>query len=77
LYSVEHDIEAHWNSIGRGKLQACARIRKISNGTIKLWRFGAEYDLRGFQHTLAKDSTFFLHGWKPRIESGLGDLGSR
>jgi hypothetical protein len=38
LYSVEHDIEAHWNSIGRGKLQACARIRKISNGTIKLWR---------------------------------------
>jgi len=44
--SVEHDIEAHGNSIRRGNLQARARIRKISNGTIKLRRFVAEDDLR-------------------------------
>jgi hypothetical protein len=45
--SVEDDIEAHWNSICRGNLQARTRIRKISNGAIKLWRFVAEDNLRG------------------------------
>jgi hypothetical protein len=57
--SVEHDIEANGNSIGRGNLQARARIRKISNGTIKLWRFVAEDDLRGLQYAFANDRSFF------------------
>jgi len=59
--SVEDDIEAHGNSIRRGKLQARARIRKVSNGTIKLWCFVAEDDLRGLQHALAGGGSFFLH----------------
>jgi len=75
--SVEHDIEAHWNSVGRGNLQARTCIRKISNGTIKLWSFVTEDDLRCLQHALAEDSPFFLHDWKPKIESGLGDLVNR
>jgi hypothetical protein len=52
--SVEHNIEAHWNSICRGKLQARARIRKIPNGAIKLWRSVAEDDLRGLQYAFAE-----------------------
>ena len=60
--SVEHDIETHGNAICRGKLQACARIRKVPDGTIKLWRFVAEDDLRGLQYAFAEGGSFFLHG---------------
>jgi hypothetical protein len=38
------------------------RIRKIPNGTIKLWRFVAEDDLRVLQYAFAEGSSFFLHG---------------
>jgi hypothetical protein len=75
--AVEHDIEAHGNSIRRGKLQTRARIRKVSNGTIQLWCFVAKDDMRGLQDAFAEGGSFFWHGWKPRIENGLGDLGSR
>jgi hypothetical protein len=74
--AIEHNIEAHWNSICRGRLQARARIRKVPNGTIKLWRFVTEDDLRGLQHALAEGGSFFLHGQTPRIHGSLGDKGT-
>jgi hypothetical protein len=60
--SVEHDIKTRGEPIRRGNLQARARIRNISNGTIKLWRFVAEDDLRGLQYALAGGHSIFLHG---------------
>ena len=75
--SIEHHIETHGNGIRRGNLQARARIRKVPNSTIKLWRFAAEDDLRGLQYAFANDRSFFLHGWTPRIEGDLSDKGTR
>jgi hypothetical protein len=60
--SVEHDIETRGEPIRRGNLQARAHIRNISNGTIKLWRFVAEDDLRRLQYALAGGRSIFLHG---------------
>jgi hypothetical protein len=60
--AVKHDIETHGNAICRGELQARARIRKIPDGTIELWRFVTENDLRVLQHALAEGRSFFLHG---------------
>ena len=60
--AVEHEVKARGKAIRRGNLQARARIRNISNGTIKLWRFVAEDDLRGLQYALAGGRSIFLHG---------------
>lgn len=69
--SVEYDIETHGDAICRGKLQACARIRKVADSTIELWRFVTENDLRVLQHALAEGRSFFLHGRAPGIDRGL------
>lgn len=65
--ALDDHVKIRRQTVGRRNLKASARGRKIPDGTFKLRRLVAKNDLGGLQHALAKDGSFFRHGWMPRI----------